>query len=173
MSKKRRCLWPSGCITLLSMYNPLNFCQPHQAAQVQKNLASENLKEPIITEQTENKRSVAIAVKEKPAHLTVGKEEELTASTIITAICQSCAISPEELFGRCRKTRFLIPRQIAIYLIRCDLKKTLRETAGIVRRKNPSDAFSSWKRIQKLIKENQDFRDEIKKIRAYYLPRPG
>ena len=145
---KRKCSWPEGCSTVLSMYNEGSHCRIHQR---EVNLSRMGLNEEYLPKNKDKEPVYA----------------EITAQTILDSICHSYQITIQDLLSTKRLKRYLLARQIAAYLLRIDMKKTFSEIAEDLDRKSET-VFSFFTRIHTHYQISPIFAQQINQIRSRY-----
>lgn len=90
----------------------------------------------------------------------------MTIDKIINSVCAGYGITTEELLNHSRVPRFVLPRQIAAYLMYTDLKISTVETARLLRRKNHTTVVHACQKIIELMKQDNEFRNNVDAIRS-------
>jgi chromosomal replication initiator protein len=85
--------------------------------------------------------------------------------TIMEAVADRWDVSPKLLISKNRTLRVLIPRQVAIYLIR-ELLETRVVVLGYVFDRDHSTILNSIARIEKLMETDEDLKHEVEVTRA-------
>jgi chromosomal replication initiator protein len=88
---------------------------------------------------------------------------------IISAVCRHFSVSKDEITSNKRKKELIIPRQVAIYLIREQTNKSLSEIGKIMGGKDHTTILHSEKRINKLLKIDANLKSSIEQIRESVL----
>ncbi|MCC6127681.1 MAG: ATP-binding protein [Chlamydiae bacterium] len=92
------------------------------------------------------------------------KQEMLTAEQIIQAVAKHFGIRPEDLLGKSQAREFVLPRQLAMYSCREQLKMAFQAIGKLFGRDH-STVMASVKQIQKGIEENkQDLTEAMRSL---------
>lgn len=84
---------------------------------------------------------------------------------VISCVCKYFSVTREELIGRDRKKELVLPRQIAIYLIREQTNKSLPEIGKIFGGKDHTTILHSQKKIESSVQSNNKLKSDIEQIR--------
>ncbi len=90
----------------------------------------------------------------------------LKPKDIIITVCEKFGISQREIIGTKRTNRIVLPRQIAMYMLRKDLNLPLMEVANILKRKDHTTVLHAVDKIEKLIENDMYLKEEISDIRG-------
>lgn len=91
--------------------------------------------------------------------------KSIDSAEIISAVCKHFSIQREDLLGKTRVKEFILPRQIAIYLIREQTNKSLPEIGRILGGKDHTTILYAERKIANDIKSNSTLKSDIEKIR--------
>lgn len=93
---------------------------------------------------------------EKKMQTVVGLRDEVPsdASTVIQSIADKYSITTEDLFGKKRNAELVLPRHLAMYLLRSRLKLSFPKIAKITKRDHTT-IMHACTRIEKLIQEER------------------
>jgi len=94
---------------------------------------------------------------------------QVDSAEIISAVCKYYNIQKEDLIGGGRKKELILPRQVAIYLMREQTSKSFPEIGKIFGGKDHSTIFHAEKRISELLKIDANIKSDIEKIRQSLL----
>lgn len=92
------------------------------------------------------------------------KTRRINSSDVIRAICTYYNVKQSHLKGPERNERIVLPRQIAMYLIRRQVGLKLMETAEILRRKDHTTVLHAEEKISSLMMRDQNFKKEVETI---------
>ena len=95
--------------------------------------------------------------------------KKLDTAEIISAVCHHFGVSREEIISGKRKQELVLPRQIAIYLIREQTNKSLPEIGKIMGGKDHTTIMHSEKKISELLKTDQTMKETVENIRNKLL----
>ena len=96
------------------------------------------------------------------------KENFPTPGKIVDSVSRHFGISSGDLCGNSRKARFVYARQILMYLLRQELGFPLSGIGQIVGGRDHSTVIYGIDKIDKLVRANQDQRDEIVRIQSIF-----
>lgn len=89
----------------------------------------------------------------------------ITPKKIIKAVADFYDLKEKELFGSCRKREVVKPRQIAMYLLREELKYSFPSIGRKFGGKDHTTALHAYKKISNEVKENELLAGEINMIK--------
>ncbi len=92
------------------------------------------------------------------------KTKRIAPGDIIRAVCTYYNVKQSHLRGDTRIESIALPRQVAMYLIRRELKMKLVETANQLRRKDHTTVLHAEQKISQMIMRDQNFKKEIDSI---------
>ncbi len=95
--------------------------------------------------------------------------KKLDTAEIITAVCKYYSVTKEEIISGRRKKELVLPRQIAIYLIREQTTKSLPEIGKIMGGKDHTTIMHSEKKIADLLKIDKSIKESIENLRNQLL----
>ncbi|MGI9549200.1 MAG: chromosomal replication initiator protein DnaA [Bdellovibrionales bacterium] len=93
-------------------------------------------------------------------------QPELTVEQIQKIVSQSFNLSVEDLKSPTRKKNIVRARQTAMYFIRSYLKKSLSDVGFLFHKKDHTTVINSIKKVEKLQRENPEFRLVFKNINS-------
>lgn len=93
------------------------------------------------------------------------RPQHLTSKQIIDKTARHFQIKIEEICGNKRDKHIVIPRQIAMYLLRSELHMSFPKIAGELGRKDHTTAIHSVEKIEKAIKLDYMIREQVNSIR--------
>jgi len=88
-----------------------------------------------------------------------------TPKKIIRAVAQFYDLKEKNLFDSSRKREIVRPRQIAMYLLREDLKSSYPFIGRKMGGKDHTTAIHSYEKILKELETNENLKEEIELIR--------
>lgn len=92
------------------------------------------------------------------------RTKRMTPGDIIKAVCTYYNVKQSHLRGETRIESIALPRQVAMYLIRRELKLKLVETASQLRRKDHTTVLHAEQKISQMMMRDQNFKKEIDSI---------
>jgi len=93
------------------------------------------------------------------------RPQHLTSKQIIDKTAKHFQIKVEEICGSQRDKHIVVPRQIAMYLLRSELHLSFPKIAGELGRKDHTTAIHSVEKIEKAIKLDYMIREQVNSIR--------
>jgi len=93
------------------------------------------------------------------------RPQHLTSKQIIDKTAKHFQLKVEEICGDKRDKHIVIPRQIAMYLLRSELHLSFPKIAGELGRKDHTTAIHSVEKIEKAIKLDYMIREQVNSIR--------
>ena len=91
--------------------------------------------------------------------------ENITPSQIIKSVAAFFEISIEDLGGHCRKKEVVMPRQIAMYLLRDMLELSYPHIGDIVGKRDHTTAIHAFEKITQEVNKNNDLNQKIALIK--------
>lgn len=99
---------------------------------------------------------------------TIKPKSTITPTQIIKTIAEFFDIPEKSIFEKTRKTEIVRPRQIAMYLIREDLKGSYPYIGQKFGGMDHTTAIHAYEKVSEELKRNPGLEDEIKSIREKY-----
>ena len=93
------------------------------------------------------------------------RPQHLTSKQIIDKTAKHFQLKIEEICGSQRDKHIVVPRQIAMYLLRSELHLSFPKIAGELGRKDHTTAIHSVEKIEKAIKLDYMIREQVNSIR--------
>jgi chromosomal replication initiator protein len=93
-------------------------------------------------------------------------EEKLDSQAIIDSVCKFYSIKYSDLKSKNRSRNFSIPRQIAMYLLRKNCKKSYDEIGNLLGGKDHSTVMHGVKSIEQLINTNEELKNIVETIQS-------
>lgn len=94
------------------------------------------------------------------------RPKHLTSKQIITKTARQFQIEIDQICGSCRSKHIVVPRQIAMYLLRSELHMSFPKIATELGRKDHTTAIHSVEKIEKEIKIDPILREQVNAIRG-------
>jgi chromosomal replication initiator protein len=98
----------------------------------------------------------------------VNTTNSLTAGRIIDSVSKHFGLSRTDLCGPRRKSAFVYPRQIIMFLLRNDLGLSLEGIGELLGGRDHSTVLYGVDKVQKLLSADQSQRDEVARIRSIF-----
>ena len=92
----------------------------------------------------------------------------VTAREVMRAVAKVFKVNIRDLLGSSKRWRVMLPRHVAAYLLREDLKRSFPAIAADLNRKNNTTAMNSWRQIGSWIEVDEKVRKKITAVRARY-----
>lgn len=93
------------------------------------------------------------------------RPHHITSKQIVEKTARHFGIKPEEITGSKRDKHIVVPRQIAMYLLRSELHLSFPKISGELGRKDHTTAIHSVEKIEKAIKLDFLIREQVSSIR--------
>ncbi len=93
------------------------------------------------------------------------KTRRLKPQDVINIICERFGVSQKEIKGQKRTSSIVLPRQVAMYILRTELNLSLIEVANIIRRKDHTTVIHAVDKIENMISSNTELKHQINEIR--------
>lgn len=93
-----------------------------------------------------------------------GKSKRISPTDVIKAVCTYYNVKQSHLKGETRVESVVLPRQVAMYLLRRELKLKLMETAGLLKRRDHTTVLHAEQKISSLMMRDQNFKKEVDMI---------
>ena len=88
----------------------------------------------------------------------------LTPADVIKSICSFYNVKQSHLKGPSRDSTIVLPRQVAMYILRFKLNIKLEQIADILKRKDHTTIIHGTEKIKHLLITNQELKNEIDRI---------
>lgn len=137
------------------------------ASMIQQNIREleGSLNKIIAFHQLKNTEITLKSVKELIAKTQSFRRGSLSPKQLIKTVAEFYDISIEDLIGKSRKKELVIPRQIAVYLMRAEIKSSFPSIGAELGGRDHTTAMHAYLKIAKEIEENEKLRQEINLIR--------
>ncbi len=93
-----------------------------------------------------------------------GKAKRINPSDVIRAVCTYYNVKQSHLKGETRVESIVLPRQVAMYLLRRELRLKLTEAAELLKRKDHTTVMHAEQKISSLMMRDQNFKKEVDMI---------
>ncbi len=93
------------------------------------------------------------------------KTRRLKPQDVINIICERFGVSQKEIKGQKRTSSIVLPRQVAMYILRTELNLSLIEVANIIRRKDHTTVIHAVDKIENMISTNTELKHQINEIK--------
>ncbi|MFC1638576.1 helix-turn-helix domain-containing protein, partial [Patescibacteria group bacterium] len=90
-----------------------------------------------------------------------GKKKGITHRDIIQAVADFYDLTYEDLVNKGRRKRVAIPRQIAMYIIRNELKSSYPEIGEFLGGRDHTTVMHAFKKIDQALKEDLKLKENI------------
>ncbi len=139
----------------------------HIAANIQKNIRElEGALNRVIASTHLNNTPIDIGQVEKIiSNITFSPKKIITYKNIIQAVAEFYDINTNDLFNRCRKKEVVHPRQIAMFLIREELKKSFPFIGEKLGGRDHTTVMYACEKLQKEVEKNESLQQEINLIK--------
>ncbi|WIG57842.1 MAG: Chromosomal replication initiator protein DnaA [Ktedonobacterales bacterium] len=98
-----------------------------------------------------------------------GRQRRVTIAEILDAVAEYYRISPEDLCGKQRDKHIVVPRQVAMYLMRQETEASLLEIGQALGGRDHSTVLHGCEKIGREINDNTTLRKEVLAIRQQLL----
>ena len=93
-----------------------------------------------------------------------GKIKKTNPADIIKAVCTYYNVRQSHLKGETRVESVVLPRQVAMYLLRHEFKLKLMDIAGLLKRRDHTTVLHAEQKISSLMMRDQNFKKEVNTI---------
>lgn len=90
-----------------------------------------------------------------------GKSKRISPTDVIRAVCTYYNVKQSHIKGTSRVESIVLPRQVAMYLLRRELNLKLIEAAGQLKRKDHTTVLHAEQKISSLMMRDQNFKKEV------------
>ncbi len=124
----------------------------------------------IVTSQLKNKETTLKEVIELTKDIiSTSHQNELSPEKILSSVADFYSIKTDEISGRCRKKKVIKPRQVAIYLLRKDVKLSFPDIGETIGGRDHSTAIYAYEKIKKELEKNELLKDQLNFIREKFV----
>ncbi|KKQ38913.1 MAG: Chromosomal replication initiator protein DnaA [Candidatus Roizmanbacteria bacterium GW2011_GWA2_37_7] len=92
------------------------------------------------------------------------RKQKLAPQDIIKAVCSFYDVTQSQLKGASRKSAIALARQVAMFLLRSELRLNLEEVAFLVKRKDHTTVIHAMNKVRNLNMRDGSFREELSSI---------
>ena len=96
---------------------------------------------------------------------TDGRQRRVSVNDVLEAVAEHYRISPDDLRGKQRDKHIVVPRQVAMYLMRQETEASLMEIGQALGGRDHSTVLHGCDKINREVNENSTLRKEILSIR--------
>ena len=96
---------------------------------------------------------------------TDGRQRRVSVADVLEAVAEHYRISPEDLCGKQRDKHIVIPRQVAMYLMRQETEASLMEIGQALGGRDHSTVMHGCEKINREVNENSTLRKDVLAIR--------
>ncbi len=107
-------------------------------------------------------------IKELVDRLKIQTKKQVTTPEIITMVASFYDIDEKELIGQTRKKEVVLPRQVAMYLLRNDFNASLNYIGKKFGDRDHTTVLYACEKIKKWLKTDKQLEETIRKIRARF-----
>lgn len=104
------------------------------------------------------------AVREDLAEKREKTKNSISPSDIIKTVCSYYEVSLSQIKGASRKEKVVLPRQVAMFILRRTLKLKFEEIAYLLKRKDHTTIMHGVDKITNRVLKNASFKEEVNKI---------
>lgn len=94
-----------------------------------------------------------------------GQKKAMTATDLLEIVIDFYGISMEDLLGASRKKTLVIPRQIVMYLLREEMRKSFPQIGEELGGRDHTTAMHACDKITRLLQEDEQIKQEISSIK--------
>ncbi len=96
---------------------------------------------------------------------TDGRQRRVSVADVLEAVAEHYRISPDDLRGKQRDKHIVVPRQVAMYLMRQETEASLMEIGQALGGRDHSTVLHGCEKINREVNENSALRKEVLAIR--------
>jgi chromosomal replication initiator protein len=93
------------------------------------------------------------------------KRQRVDPKFIISEVAKEFNVKIKDLKGKSRKAEISLARQVAMFLVRKELKYKLADTANCLNRKDHTTAINAVEKVEDEMKEDSNIREKIERLR--------
>lgn len=94
-----------------------------------------------------------------------GKKRAITSKELIDIVIGFYDISMADVLGASRKKALVVPRQIIMYLLREEMRKSFPQIGEELGGRDHTTAMHAYEKVSRLVKEDEQMKQEISSIR--------
>jgi len=92
------------------------------------------------------------------------RAKKITPKDVIKAVCSYYNIKQSQLKGQTRTDTVVLPRQVAMFILRKELQCKLEDVAKILKRKDHTTVIHAVNKVSRLLTKDQIFKQEMDRI---------
>ena len=94
------------------------------------------------------------------------RRAQLTPQAIIASVAKYSGISLEDITGKSRDKSIVVPRQIAMYLVREETSASLEQIGQLLGGRDHTTVMHGWDKISSAVQEDHQLRNDVLAIRS-------
>jgi chromosomal replication initiator protein len=94
------------------------------------------------------------------------RRAQLTPQTIIDCVCKYFGLSHDQVTGKSRDKSIVVPRQIAMYLVREETSASLEQIGQLLGGRDHTTVMHGWDKIGAAVQEDHQLRNDVLAIRS-------
>jgi chromosomal replication initiator protein len=94
------------------------------------------------------------------------RRAQLTPSSIITCVAKYFNLSMDDMTGKSRDKSIVVPRQIAMYLVREETSASLEQIGQLLGGRDHTTVMHGWDKISGAVQEDHQLRNDVLAIRS-------
>jgi chromosomal replication initiator protein len=94
------------------------------------------------------------------------RRAQLTPQSIIECVAKYAGISMEDMTGKSRDKSIVVPRQIAMYLVREETSASLEQIGQLLGGRDHTTVMHGWDKISAAVQEDHQLRNEVLAVRS-------
>jgi chromosomal replication initiator protein len=95
-----------------------------------------------------------------------GKRTQLTPARIIETVAQYYRVPIADLIGKGRDKAIVVPRQVAMYLVREETNTSLEQIGELLGGRDHTTVMHGWERVSEALPEDHQLRNDVVAIRT-------
>jgi chromosomal replication initiator protein len=115
------------------------------------------------------KKELTLSEVKESLNKNIYSRNKITFNKIVKAVVDYYEVSEQSIFQKSRRRETVLPRQIAMYLLREDFNASYPYIGQKFGGRDHSTVIHAYEKISKDLKENQRIKDDLQKIREQYL----
>jgi chromosomal replication initiator protein len=94
------------------------------------------------------------------------RPKQTNPKKLLDVVCTYFSVKPTDLKGSSRQADLVLPRQLAMYLLRVDMGFSLTKTAELLERKDHTTVMHAVEKIEKIVENDDRLRESLADIRT-------
>lgn len=94
------------------------------------------------------------------------RQTQLTPQSIITTVSKFFGVSMDDLTGKSRDKSIVVPRQIAMYLVREETNASLEQIGQLLGGRDHTTVMHGWDKMSDAVQEDHQLRNDVLAIRS-------